>query len=64
MSALEFDDNGKPKNADKLLRELVQAKPYLAGQPPVNPTNPNLNHSQRGDFTESQIADLEFLQEE
>lgn len=26
---LEFDENGSPKNADKLLKELILAKPYL-----------------------------------
>jgi hypothetical protein len=30
-SALEFDDNGKPRNVDKLLSDLIAAKPYLAG---------------------------------
>lgn len=29
---LELDDDGAPKNADALLRELVKAKPYLLAQ--------------------------------
>jgi cell wall-associated NlpC family hydrolase len=30
-SAIEFDDTGKPRNVDKLLTDLIAAKPYLAG---------------------------------
>jgi len=30
-AALEFDDSGKPRNVDKLLADLIAAKPYLAG---------------------------------
>lgn len=30
-AALEFDDSGKPRNVDKLLSDLIAAKPYLAG---------------------------------
>jgi len=30
-ASLEFDDNGKPRNVDKLLTDLIAAKPYLAG---------------------------------
>lgn len=29
--AIEFDDNGKPKNIEDLLKKLVQDKPYLLG---------------------------------
>lgn len=29
--AIEFDDNGKPKNIEDLLKNLVQDKPYLLG---------------------------------
>lgn len=28
-AALEFDDSGRPKNVEKLLRELAQREPYL-----------------------------------
>ena len=30
--ALEFDENGMPTNADGLLKDLLKAKPYLAGR--------------------------------
>lgn len=30
-AALEFDPSGKPRNVDKLLTDLIAAKPYLAG---------------------------------
>jgi hypothetical protein len=30
-SALEFADDGTPKNTDRLLADLLRAKPYLAG---------------------------------
>lgn len=30
-AALEHDDSGAPKNVDKLLAELLKAKPYLGG---------------------------------
>jgi uncharacterized protein YhaN len=31
LAALEYDENGKPKNLDKALAELIKAKPYLSG---------------------------------
>lgn len=37
-SAVEFDESGRPTNAEELVRALVRSKPYLAGgrpQPPV-----------------------------
>lgn len=30
-AALEFDETGKPRNVDRLLTDLIAAKPYLAG---------------------------------
>jgi hypothetical protein len=60
LAQLEFNEDGKPKNAEKLLRDLIQAKPYLAGTPAVSPTNPATNHSQRGGIHTSQLADLDF----
>ena len=33
LSAIEYDDNGHPKNIEKLLDDLVKAKPYLVSQP-------------------------------
>ncbi len=53
-SELEYDEDGMPKNADKLLEKLLKAKPYLAlasqqqteptqngTTPAQNPTRPN-----------------------
>lgn len=54
-SQLEYDDDGMPKNAQKLLQELVKAKPYLASAysgSPANPPRSNPNQT----FTNSQIA--------
>ena len=47
-SDLEYDDDGKPKNAGKLLEALVKQKPYLvtgspAAQQPQNGSNGNGN---------------------
>lgn len=32
-SSLEFDESGKPKNLDRVLSDLLKAKPYLSAQP-------------------------------
>lgn len=50
-AALEFDEDGTPKNAADLLKELLKAKPYLAGkqqggQTSGGPTNPSRSQSQ------------------
>ena len=43
QSQLEYEDDGTPKNAEKLLTELVKAKPYLAGATqPGQPNQPNM----------------------
>lgn len=42
-SKITFDEKGEPTNVDDLLKELVTAKPFLAGAfvpSPTNPTNP------------------------
>lgn len=55
-SQLEYDADGSPKNAGKLLQDLVKAKPYLAGTPPsgsvANPPRQNTSMT----FTQAQIA--------
>lgn len=42
LSAIERDDDGRPVNVAKALKDLVKAKPYLVPQQaaPANPTNP------------------------
>lgn len=47
-SELEYDEDGSPKNADKLLEKLIKNKPYLAppaqqqqNANPTTPTTPN-----------------------
>ncbi|GBD17580.1 hypothetical protein HRbin27_00062 [bacterium HR27] len=40
LSRVEFDDEGRPANLDKVLRALVAERPWLAGRPAVSPTNP------------------------
>lgn len=37
LDALEYDDNGKPTNAEKLLEKLIKQKPYLAPKAPEPP---------------------------
>lgn len=54
---LDYTDDGAPKNVNKLLKELIASKPYLAG--PVaqgSAANPARNPAQAGTYTESQIA--------
>lgn len=57
-SQLEYDADGSPKNAGKLLQDLVKAKPYLAGTPQsgsvANPARPNQSLT----FTQAQIAQM------
>jgi hypothetical protein len=64
LASVEFDDDGKPKNLEKLLRDLVRARPWLAGQgvASIGATNPALGGAQRGTFTTSQIADRKFYE--
>lgn len=43
LAALEYDETGAPKNADKALAELIKARPWLKGQQgaqPVAATSP------------------------
>jgi hypothetical protein len=40
LSEVEYDESGRPTNIEKLLRELVRRRPYLAGQG-ASATNPS-----------------------
>ncbi len=44
-SDIEYDDDGEPKNIEKLLRSMLEKRPYLAGGTggSGNPTNPGGN---------------------
>lgn len=66
LAKLDFDDDGAPKNLDQALKDLLKAKPYLAGQPPltVAPTNPvSAPRPRGGTFTTTQIADRRFWEQ-
>jgi hypothetical protein len=47
-SALEFDEGGQPKNLEKVLRDLVKAKPYLVKPPAQGASGPNINAGESG----------------
>lgn len=40
VSQIEFDDDGAPKNLERCLHALLEAKPYLAAAGHASPTNP------------------------
>ncbi len=40
LAQVEYAEDGTPKNLDKVLANLVKARPYLAGAPSVSATNP------------------------
>jgi hypothetical protein len=56
LSALEYEPDGTPKNAGKLLQDLVKAEPWIAGTPASgSAANPPRN-DQSMTFTDAQIA--------
>lgn len=64
LTAIEFDDDGTPKNIEKVLRDLIRAKPYLVGnQNAINLTNPAVGQQRTNVFTASQIADRRFYEQ-
>jgi len=66
ISKLEFDEDGTPQKIEQALKDLLKAKPYLAGQPPAvagSPTNPATGQQRAGVFTTSQIADRRFYEQ-
>ncbi|MGB9591316.1 MAG: phage scaffolding protein [Candidatus Kryptoniota bacterium] len=41
LKQVEFDEDGKPTNLEKVMKDMVTKKPYLlGGSPSVSPTNP------------------------
>lgn len=63
LSEVEYDDDGEPKNIDKLLRDLVRKKPYLAGSAVAasNAANPAKNSATAQTFTRAQLNDFTFF---
>lgn len=63
VKQIEFDDDGKPTNLEKVLKELVAQKPYLVvsgGTPsPTNPAQGRVSGQQV--FTRSQLRDPKFF---
>lgn len=65
VSSLEFDEDGKPNNIEKVLKKLVSDKPYLIGSgggsaSPTNPAQGRIGGQQQ--FTRSQLRDHKFYQ--
>lgn len=59
LGAIEFDDGGTPKNVDKLLKKLAEAKPYLVGQ--SNGTTPITPTPRADNGREATAAEIERL---
>jgi len=63
VKQVEFDDDGKPVNLEKTLKDLIAKKPYLvaSGSAP-SPTNPAQGRiSGQQVFTRSQLRDPKFF---
>jgi hypothetical protein len=52
-SALEFAEDGRPTNTEKVLKELIKARPYLAKAPAAAP---NINAGARSGTEQDQKA--------
>jgi hypothetical protein len=63
LKQIEFDDDGRPVNLEKVIRDLIATKPYLVSQQaPVSPTNPAQGRiSGQQVFTRSQLRDPKFF---
>ncbi|MEZ0396827.1 MAG: phage scaffolding protein [Anaerolineales bacterium] len=63
LKQIEFDEDGKPMNLEKVLKELVTKKPYLVGATnaasPMNPAQGRVSGQQV--FTRSQLRDPKFF---
>ena len=57
-SKITFNDGGEPTNIDDLLKELVTAKPFLAGAAGLSPTNPTNPARDGAKFTLEQIKGM------
>lgn len=63
LAELEFDEGGKPKNAEVKLKELIKNKPYLGGNTQYASTNPARSSTIPTTFTRSQLRDTKFFAE-
>lgn len=63
VAAIEFYDDGKPKNIELLLKELIKNKPYLAALAQYAATNPARSSVNQTTFTRSQLRDPKFFAE-
>lgn len=63
VKQIEFDEDGKPVNVEKVMRELIAKKPYLAGgNGAMSATNPAQGRiSGQQVFTRSQLRDPKFF---
>lgn len=63
LKQIEFDDDGRPVNLEKVIRDLIATKPYLVSQQAtVSPTNPAQGRiSGQQVFTRSQLRDPKFF---
>lgn len=63
LKQVEFDEDGKPVNLEKVLKELIAKKTYLVGQQSaVSPTNPAQGRvSGQQVFVRSQLRDPKFF---
>ncbi len=58
LADIDFDEDGRPKNIEKALRDLLAKRPYLAGGTSGSPTNPAKSSAV---FTRSQLRDPAFF---
>lgn len=61
LAAIEFEEDGTPKNVERALRELIAKRPYLAGGAGVSATNPARSAVNPTVFTRSQLRDPNFF---
>lgn len=61
VSSLEFDDDGRPTNVEKALKDLLKAKSYLVKLPDPSGAAPNTNARAGNDTTKDAKAKEEEL---
>jgi hypothetical protein len=62
-TAITFEDDGSPKNIDKLLTDLAKAKPYLVGRGrPLGSADAGVIGNPPHEFLASQLNDRAFYQ--